>query len=279
MNFKFDEFITEALKEDINHLDITTEYIVDRNSLCQVDLIAKETGILAGLEIFQRVFQILGEVNMDFYYKDADLVEKGDFIARLKGSTKNILMGERLALNLLQRMSGIASLVKVHVDRLDDPEIKILDTRKTTPGLRSLEKYAVTCGGGFNHRFNLSDGVLIKDNHIDAAGNIKKAVNLIRNSPVKYKPIEVEVESFDELDEALEAQVEIIMLDNMSIDEIKKACDLINKQALIEVSGNINLENIHNYRGLNIDYLSIGALTHSYSSLDMSLKNLKIRSF
>jgi len=269
-----DDLIINAIKEDIPQNDITTEFIISDECTCSIDLIAKEKGVLAGLLVFERVFKILGEVNVEFLKRDGDLVIVGECIAKLRGKTKHILTGERTALNYLQRMSGIATLTKTYVDKLAGSSVKILDTRKTTPNMRIFEKYAVKIGGGCNHRYNLSDGVLIKENHISAAGGIKEAVDIIRDNVSFVKKIEVEVECLEQINEALEVKVDIIMLDNMDISDMKKAVSMINKKALIEASGNITIENIMTVASCGVDYISLGALTHSFSVLDLSMKNL-----
>lgn len=271
-----DKYILAALREDLTSGDITTEAIL-RDERAQVNLIAKDKGILAGLHVFKRVFKILDDgVTFEFYFSDGDEVNNKDLIGKISGSAKAILEGERTALNFLQRMSGIATYTKKMVDALDSDHVKILDTRKTTPNMRVFEKYAVTLGGGYNHRYNLSDGIMLKDNHIDAAGGIKSAVEQVRTLNPFVKKIEVEVENFYQVREALEAKADIIMLDNMDIEEIKEACKIINKKAIIECSGNVKLENINSYRDLDIDYISSGAITYGAGVLDLSMKNLKI---
>jgi len=269
-----DNIIIEAIKEDVPQNDITTEFIISEDCNCSVDLIAKQQGVIAGLPVFERVFKILGGVNIEFFSKDGDEVSKGQRIARLTGKTKHILTGERTALNFLGRMSGVATLTKTYVDKLKGSTVKILDTRKTTPNMRIFEKYAVKIAGGCNHRYNLSDSVLIKENHISAAGGIKEAVNIIRHNISFVKKIEVEVENLDQVNEALEVGVDIIMLDNMETHTMKKAVEMINKKALIEASGNVTLENILEVAGSGVDYISVGALTHSFRVLDLSMKNL-----
>ena len=271
-----DKYILAALREDMTSGDITTDAIL-KDERAQVNLRAKDKGILAGLDVFKRVFEILDEdVTFEFYFSDGDQVNNKDLIGKISGRAKAILEGERTALNFLQRMSGIATYTKKMVDALDSDHVKILDTRKTTPNMRVFEKYAVTLGGAYNHRYNLSDGIMLKDNHIDAAGGIKKAVEKVRSLNPFVKKIEVEVENFDQVREALAAKADIIMLDNMDIEEIKEACKIINKKAIIECSGNISLENINSYRDLDIDYISSGAITYSAGVLDLSMKNLKI---
>ncbi len=274
--FAVDKIILNALKEDIPSEDISTNAVIHENSSCEADLIAKNSGILAGLEVFERVFLLLGKVSVELYFKDGDMVEPGDLIARLKGSTRNILMGERTALNLLQRMSGIASTAREYRERIKHTSAKLLDTRKTTPGLRLLEKYAVTVGGGCNHRFNLSDGVMLKDNHISAAGGIKAAVKKTRENCSFVRKIEVETENIDMVREALEAGADIIMLDNMTIEAMKVAVQIIDGKAITEASGNVSLDTIKHMAETGVDFISCGALTHSFKALDLSLKNLKI---
>ena len=271
-----DKYILAALQEDMTSGDITTDAIL-KDERAEVNLRAKDKGILAGLDVFKRVFEILDEdVIFEFYFSDGDEVNNKDLIGKISGRAKAILEGERTALNFLQRMSGIATYTKKMVDALDSDHVKILDTRKTTPNMRIFEKYAVTLGGGYNHRYNLSDGIMLKDNHIDAAGGIREAVEKVRRLNPFVKKIEVEVENFDQVREALEVKADIIMLDNMDIEEIKEACKIINKRAIIECSGNISLENINSYRDLDIDYISSGAITYGAGVLDLSMKNLKI---
>ena len=271
-----DKYILAALREDMTSGDITTDSIL-KDEKAEVNLIAKDKGILAGLDVFKRVFELLDEdVTFEFYFSDGDEVNNKDLIGKIRGRAKAILEGERTALNFLQRMSGIATYTKKMVDALDSEHVKILDTRKTTPNMRIFEKYAVTLGGGYNHRYNLSDGIMLKDNHIDAGGGIREAVEKVRSLNPFVKKIEVEVENFDQVREALEAKADIIMLDNMEIEEIREACKIINKRAIIECSGNVSLENINSYKDLDIDYISSGAITYSAGVLDLSMKNLKI---
>ncbi|EHI97952.1 nicotinate-nucleotide pyrophosphorylase [Clostridium sp. DL-VIII] len=271
-----DKIIKAALIEDIPNEDITTNSIINEESIATVELLCKEEGIIAGLEVFKRVFEILGNVEVEFYKGDGDKVFPKEKVAFLKGSTRNLLMGERLALNLLQRMSGIATLTNKFVQEICKTNTKLLDTRKTIPNLRILEKYSVKVGGGCNHRFNLSDGVMLKDNHISAAGGIKNAVELARENSSFVRKIEVETENLEMVKEALEAKADIIMLDNMSLSLAKEAIELINKRALIEFSGNVELSNIKKIAELGVDYISVGALTHSAKILDLSMKNLTL---
>lgn len=269
-----DEIINRALIEDIPYGDITTNSIISENSLATAKLICKEDGIICGLPIFNRVFELLGEVEFTPLVKEGEKVNKGMLLGTLKGSTLKILSGERVALNILQRLSGIATITNKYVKEVSGLNTKVLDTRKTTPGLRYIEKYAVQIGGGENHRFSLSDGILLKDNHIAYAGGIKEAINAARNSSSFVRKIEVEVESKEQVIEALEAGADIIMLDNMTPEMVGDMVRLINKQATIECSGNITLETIRAYAESGIDYISSGALTHSVKSLDISLKEL-----
>ena len=275
MNFLIvDKIIKNALIEDIPNEDITTNSIVSEDSISSVDLLCKEEGIIAGLEVFARVFHILGDVTVDLWKKDGDKVYPKEKIAELKGNTRNILKGERVALNLLQRMSGIATLTNKFVKEIEHTDAKLLDTRKTTPNLKILEKYAVKVGGGHNHRFNLSDGVMLKDNHIDAAGGITNAVNLARKNSSFVRKIEVETETLDMVKEALEVKADIIMLDNMSVEDMKEAVKLVSGKAETECSGNVTKENVERLVDIGVDYISSGALTHSSPILDLSLKNL-----
>ncbi|OLS01645.1 carboxylating nicotinate-nucleotide diphosphorylase [Tissierella creatinophila] len=269
-----DDIIRSALLEDIPYDDITTNSIISKNTSSSVDLLVKEDGIIAGLDVFKRVFSLLGDVNIELFSIDGKEVYTGEHIAKITGNTRNILAGERVALNYLQRMSGIATLTRKFVKKLEGSNTKLLDTRKTSPNNRIFEKCAVKIGGGCNHRFNLSDGVLIKDNHIKAAGGIKNAIELVRKNVSFVRKIEVEVESLEEIEEALEAGADIIMLDNMDLNTMKKAVEMINKLALTEASGNITLENISDVAKCGVDYISTGTITHSYNVLDLSMKNL-----
>lgn len=271
-----DKIIKTALLEDIPNEDITTNSIIDEKSMATVELLCKEEGIIAGLDVFKRVFDILGNVEIKFCKHDGESVYPKEKIGVLKGSTRNLLMGERIALNLLQRMSGIATLTNKFVQEIKDTNTKLLDTRKTTPNLRILEKYSVKVGGGYNHRLNLSDGIMLKDNHISAAGGIQKAVMLARENSSFVRKIEVEVENLDMVKEAIEAKVDIIMLDNIKLDTAKEAVKLIDKRALIEFSGNVELDNIKEIADIGVDYISVGALTHSAKILDLSMKNLTL---
>ena len=269
-----DEIINRALIEDIPYGDITTNSIVSENSLATAKLICKEDGIICGLPIFNRVFELLGEVEFTPLVKEGEKVSKGMLLGTLNGSTLKILSGERVALNILQRLSGIATITNKYEKEVSGLNTKVLDTRKTTPGLRYIEKYAVKIGGGENHRFSLSDGILLKDNHIAYAGGIKEAINSARNSTSFVRKIEVEVETKEQVIEAIEAGADIIMLDNMTPEMVGDMVKLINKQTTIECSGNITLETIRAYAEAGVDYISSGALTHSVKALDISLKEL-----
>ncbi|HBL07098.1 MULTISPECIES: carboxylating nicotinate-nucleotide diphosphorylase [unclassified Clostridium] len=270
-----DDIIKRALKEDSPYGDVTVSAIVSPLERAEVDLITKEDGIICGLDIFKRVFEILGEVEVDVFVKDGDLVKNTMVIGKVTGNAGNILVGERIALNLLQRMSGIATLTNKYVKKLERLNTKILDTRKTTPNLRALEKYAVKIGGGVNHRFSLSDGILIKDNHIGYAGGIKEAIELAKKNSSFVRKIEVETETKEQVLEALEAGADIIMLDNMSPDLARDMVKLINGRALTECSGNITLDTVTDYGKTGVDYISSGELTHSVKAFDISLKNFR----
>ena len=270
-----DKIIKDALIEDIPVEDISTNAVISENSNSTIDLICKEEGIIAGLKVFERVFKILGDVEVFLLKNDGDKVYPKDKIAYLKGNTRNILLGERVALNLLQRMSGIATLTNKFVKEIEHTNAKLLDTRKTTPNLKVLEKYAVKVGGGHNHRFNLSDGVMLKDNHIAAAGGITNAVKLCRANSSFVRKIEVETETLEMVKDALDAKADIIMLDTMNLNTAKEAIKMIGDKATIEFSGNVRLENIKSIAEIGVDYISVGALTHSVKNLDLSMKNLK----
>lgn len=255
--------------------DLTTNAIYRQKRKAQVSLIAKEEGVLAGIDVFKRTFVLIDqEIRFQDYKEEGDELRKGDLVLEIIGDVRTILQGERTALNFLQRMSGIATKTRGCVSALEGSGVKLLDTRKTTPNLRILEKYAVRVGGGENHRFGLSDGILIKDNHIAAAGSVAKAIELVREYLPFTKKIEIEVENLEMVREALDAGADIIMLDNMSAEMIRQAVALIGRRALIECSGNIDPENIRLYRELGIDYVSSGALTHHIDALDLSMKNL-----
>lgn len=275
MKLNADDFILMALKEDISSEDVTTNSVMPGFQLGQVDLICKQDGIICGLEIFKRVFTLLDEnVNVDFKCKDGDSVKSGELMAVVTGDIRVLLSGERTALNYLQRMSGIATYTHSIASLLDGSKTKLLDTRKTTPCMRIFEKYSVKVGGGFNHRYNLSDGVLLKDNHIGAAGSVTKAVKMAKEYAPFVRKIEVETENLDMVKEAVEAGADIIMLDNMSHDMMQEAIKIIDGRAETECSGNVTKENIKNIIDLGVDYISSGALTHSAPIMDISLKNL-----
>ena len=271
-----DRLIKQALEEDIGNEDVTTNAVMPEYKKGRVKLICKQDGVICGLNVFERVFKLLDEHTViEIFVKDGDEVKKGQRIAMVSGDIRVLLSGERVALNFLQRMSGVATYTRSVVKLLKGGKTKLLDTRKTTPNMRVFEKYAVRCGGGNNHRYNLSDGVLLKDNHIGAAGGIKKAVEMAREYAPFVRKIEVEVESLAMCKEALEAGADIIMLDNMSVTDIKKAVEMIGGRALTECSGNVTVENIAAIKDTGVDYVSSGALTHSAPILDLSLKELR----
>lgn len=272
-----DELILMALREDISSEDITTNSVVREKKNGKVQLICKQDGIIAGLHVFKRTFELLDEnIVVKMYFKDGDNVKNGNIIAEIEGDVRALLSGERTALNFLQRMSGIATYTSNVVKLLEGSSVKLLDTRKTTPNMRIFEKYAVKIGGGYNHRYNLSDGVLLKDNHINAAGGITKAVKMAKEYTSFVRKIEVEVENLDMMQEALDAGADIIMLDNMTPEMMKKAVLMATGKAETECSGNITKENIKTVIETGVDYISSGALTHSAPILDVSLKNLCI---
>ncbi|MBI5997506.1 carboxylating nicotinate-nucleotide diphosphorylase [Clostridium perfringens] len=270
-----EENLKRALNEDLQYGDITTESVVLDHKIAKVDIIAKEKGVIAGTEVFKMVFKILGDVEVNFSVNDGEEVEEGQHFGEVFGDAKKILMGERVALNYMQRMCGIATLTREFVERLEGTKVKLLDTRKTTPNMRIFEKYAVKVGGGTNHRFGLNDGVMIKDNHIEAAGGIKNAVSLARKNSPFVRKIEVEVESIEQLKEALEAKADIIMLDNMDIKTLKEAVNLIDNRVEVEASGNVTLDNIREIAKTGVNFISTGAVTHSFKVLDISMKNFR----
>lgn len=275
MNLQADHLIRMALQEDITSEDITTNAVMPDAKKGEVQLICKQDGIIAGLEVFARVFRLLDEtVAIDFRCKDGDAVTNGQVMAVLTGDIRVLLSGERVALNYLQRMSGIATYTNEVARLLAGSGTKLLDTRKTTPNMRIFEKYAVKVGGGYNHRYNLSDGVLLKDNHIGAAGSVRQAVQMAKEYAPFVRKIEVEVENLDMVREAADAGADIIMLDNMSEDEMREAVKLIGGRAETECSGNVTKENVKQLVEIGVDYISSGALTHSAPILDISLKNL-----
>ena len=276
MKLNADKLIMQALEEDITSEDITTNAVMRHPQQGEVQLLCKQDGVIAGLDVFKRVFELLDETTeVVFYVKDGDAVKKGDLLAVVKGDIRVLLSGERTALNYLQRMSGIATYTRSIADLLKGSKTKLLDTRKTTPNNRIFEKYAVKVGGGYNHRYNLSDGVLLKDNHIGAAGGVKEAVTMAKEYAPFVRKIEVEVENLDMVREAVEAGADIIMLDNMTPEVMKQAVELIDGRAQTECSGNITKENIQKIREIGVDFVSSGALTHSAPILDISMKNLR----
>lgn len=277
MKLQADHLIEEALQEDISSEDVTTNAVLKEAVDGEVDLICKQDGIVAGLEVFERVFWLLDQnVKVELYCKDGEKVTKGQLMGKVTGDIRVLLSGERVALNYLQRMSGIATYTHEVVELLEGSGITLLDTRKTTPNMRIFEKYAVTAGGGKNHRYNLSDGVLLKDNHIGAAGGVKEAVLMAKEYAPFVRKIEVEVETLEQVKEAVEAGADIIMLDNMSDEDMKTAVEFVAGRAKTECSGNVTKENIQRLKDVGVDYVSSGALTHSAPILDISLKNLHV---
>ena len=275
MMMNADELILLALREDISSEDITTNSVMPRYQAGEVDLICKQDGIIAGLCVFKRVFELLdGKTEVKFFCEDGDRVKRGEKIGYVKGDIRVLLSGERTALNYLQRMSGIATYTRSIADLLEGSNTKLLDTRKTTPNMRIFEKYAVKVGGGHNHRYNLSDGILLKDNHIGAAGGVKEAVLMAKEYAPFVRKIEIEVENLDMLKEALDAGADIVMLENMSVEDMTEAVKLAKGRAETECSGNVTRENIERLINIGVDYISSGALTHSSPILDLSLKNL-----
>lgn len=275
MTLQANQLILDALKEDISSEDVTTNSVMKEAVKGEVELICKQDGIVAGLEVFKRVFKLLDEsVEVTFYCKDGDEVKNTQLMGKVTGDIRVLLSGERVALNYLQRMSGIATYTHSVAALLAGSKTKLLDTRKTTPNMRIFEKYAVRVGGGYNHRYNLSDGVLLKDNHIGAAGSVTKAVQMAKEYAPFVRKIEVEVENLDMVREAVEAGADIIMLDNMTTEEMQEAIRIIDGKAETECSGNVTKENISRITALGVDYVSSGALTHSAPILDISLKNL-----
>ena len=275
MKLNADELIKMALCEDISSEDVTTNSVMPGPQAGEVELICKQDGVICGLDVYERVFKILDEATIvEKYVKDGDKVTKGQLMAKVKGDIRVLLSGERVALNYLQRMSGIATYTNQVVKLLEGSKTVLLDTRKTTPNMRIFEKYAVKCGGGQNHRYNLSDGILLKDNHIGAAGSITKAVQMAKEYAPFVRKIEIETETLEQVKEAVEAGADIIMLDNMDVATMKEAVAIINGRAKTECSGNVTKENIKNIIDSGVDYVSSGALTHSASILDISMKNL-----
>ena len=277
MKINADKLISMALSEDISSEDISTNSVIRESRPGSAQLICKEDGIIAGLKVFERVFKLLDEnINVEFLASDGNEVKSGQLIAVVTGDVRAILSGERTALNFLQRMSGIATYTKEMTDILAGSSTKLLDTRKTTPNMRIFEKYAVKTGGGHNHRYNLSDGVMLKDNHIAAAGRVSRAVEMAREYAPFVSKIEIEAENLQMVREALDAGADIIMLDNMSEDDMRTAVQMASGRAETECSGNVTRENLERLVDIGVDYISSGALTHSSPILDLSLKNLKV---
>lgn len=271
--FYIDDLIKNAIKEDINYIDVATDYLLDENEESEAIFIAKADGILCGIDVAIRVFELLDDsFTCVLHKKDGDEIKKGELIAELKGKTVKLLKGERTALNLIQHMSGIATITNECVKETLGTKATIADTRKTLPGLRSLQKYAVTCGGGRNHRYNLSDCAMLKDNHIDAKGGITPAVKALREKIGHTVKIEVETRTLDEVKEALNAGADIIMLDNMDNETMAEAVRIVDGKALLEASGNLTKERLHSVAQLGVDILSIGALTHSVTAFDISMR-------
>ena len=277
MELNADEMILLALKEDITFGDISSDAVLPKAAMGSVELIAKQDGVIAGLPVFKRVFELIdGSIDIKFMVADGDLVHSGEKLAVLRGDLHSLLSGERTALNYLQHMSGIATYTRSMADILEGSGIKLLDTRKTTPCNRIFEKYAVKIGGGNNHRFNLSDGVMLKDNHISAAGGIKNAVAMAKKEVSFVRKIEVEVENLNMVREAVEAGADIIMLDNMDYETMEEALKIIDGKAETECSGNVTAENVAKLAALGVNYISSGALTHSAPILDISMKNMRL---
>lgn len=277
MELNADEMILLALKEDITFGDISSDAVLPKAAMGSVELIAKQDGVIAGLPVFKRVFELIdGSIDIKFMVADGDLVHSGEKLAVLRGDLHSLLSGERTALNYLQHMSGIATYTRSIADILEGSGIKLLDTRKTTPCNRIFEKYAVKIGGGNNHRFNLSDGVMLKDNHIAAAGGIKNAVAMAKKEVSFVRKIEVEVENLNMVREAVEAGADIIMLDNMDYETMEEALKIIDGKAETECSGNVTAENVAKLASLGVNYISSGALTHSAPILDISMKNMHL---
>lgn len=275
LGLNVDPYILSALKEDITSEDVSTNAVMPESKQGEVDLICKQDGIICGLQVFERTFTLLdSNTKVEFMVKDGDFVKAGQLMAKVYGDIRVLLCGERTALNYLQRMSGIATYTHEVAALLEGSDIKLLDTRKTCPNNRIFEKYSVRVGGGNNHRYNLSDGVLLKDNHIGAAGGVKEAVTMAKAYAPFVRKIEVEVETYDMVVDAIEAGADIIMLDNMPDELLKKCIDYIDGRAEIEISGNVTKENIARLKNMGVDYISSGALTHSAPIMDISLKNL-----
>ncbi len=276
MKINVDDYIINTLKEDITSEDVSTNAVMPEDKKGRAELICKESGILCGLDVFIRTFKLLDETSyFETKYKDGDKIEKGTLIGVVYGDIKALLSGERTALNYLQRMSGIATMTREYADELEGYKTVLLDTRKTTPNMRPFEKHAVRVGGGTNHRYNLSDGVLLKDNHIGAAGSITNAIKMAKAYAPFVRKIEIETETLEQVEEAINAGADIIMLDNMDNETMKKAVDMIGGKAQTECSGNVTKERLKEIAQIGVDFVSCGALTHSAPILDFSLKNLK----
>ena len=276
MKINVDGYILNTLKEDITSEDVSTNAVMPEDKLGRAELICKQSGIICGLDVFERTFKLLDkESRFESSFKDGDFVEKGTLIGVVYGDIKALLSGERTALNYLQRMSGIATITKEYSDELKEYKTILLDTRKTTPNMRPFEKHAVKVGGGTNHRYNLSDGVLLKDNHIGAAGSITKAIEMARDYAPFVRKIEIETETLEQVKEAVNAGADIIMLDNMDNETMKKAVEIIGNRAQTECSGNVTKERLKSIAETGVDFVSCGSLTHSAPILDFSLKNLK----
>ncbi len=272
-NYYVDDVIKRALSEDINYIDLATDLLIADESISTANFVAKASGVLAGIDCALRVFSLIDDtIKCEIYIHDGQEVKQGDIIAKVEGSTKTILKGERTALNILQHMSGVATAVNMLVKACEGTKASVVDTRKTLPGLRALEKYAVTAGGGKNHRYNLSDAAMLKDNHIDAYGGITGAVNALKSKIGHMAKIEVEVRTKEELLEALNCNVDVIMLDNMTVEEMAECVAITDGRAVLEASGNINIETISAVAKTGVDIISVGAVTHSVKAFDISLK-------
>lgn len=273
LQFYVDDLIKRAITEDINYIDSTTDLLIDEDDISEAYFVSKADGVLAGIDVAMRVFTLLDDtIEMNIHFKDGDAIKKGDVIAEFKGHTCAMLKAERTALNLLQHMSGIASYTNKCVKAVEGTDASIADMRKTLPGLRPLQKYSVVAGGGRNHRYNLTDAAMLKDNHIDAYGGITQAVTALRKKAGHMLQIEVEVRNFDELNEALAVKADVIMLDNMSCEDMKKAVEITAGRAKLEASGNVTLDNIRDVALTGVDIISLGALTHSVTAFDISMK-------
>ena len=273
LQFYIDDIIKTALKEDINYIDTTSSLLIDKDKITDAYFVSKADGVLCGIDVAKRVFELIDDsVSFTAHFRDGDRIKKGDIIAEMNGSTLSLLTGERTALNLIQHMSGIASATGRLVDLCEGTNASVTDTRKTLPGLRALQKYAVTCGGGKNHRFNLSDGAMLKDNHIDAGGGITATVQQLRSRLGHMVKIEVETRNLDEVREAVESGCEVIMLDNMDCDTMREAVKIVDGRALTEASGNVTEERIRAIAETGVDIISVGALTHSVEAFDISMR-------